>query len=191
MAVCYDLNIMILILNNGHYLGMDSKNLVLMSDSNNIIPKNKTKNADKIITQFTKPYYRFAICSKKNIYIFEWDRKSSYKFIREISNGELAISVLFYNHNLCYSTYKKGFIMHNVSSGKETKINVPAMPNNIPRMTKISHYDDEYKRQSDNSGYLLVQASPNLGIFIDKTGNPAQKDTVAWSNTPLFVIDCF
>ena len=80
--------------------------------------------------------------------------------------------------------------MHDIKTGKENKINVPAMPQNVPRMYKISHYDDDYKIQKNNDGYLLVQASPNLCIFIDKTGNPAQKDTVNWNSTPLFVIDC-
>ena len=44
----------------------------------------------------------FAILSKRNIYVFEWDKSNkNYIFIREISNGELSISCLFYNQYLC------------------------------------------------------------------------------------------
>lgn len=199
MAVNLDKNILILVLNNGHYHCMDALNLIEYTDKSKknkqLIPLNKTKNAERIISSFKAPYYRFAICSKKNIYIFEWSKQSkSYAFIREISNNEACISCLFFNNFLCYSTHKKGFIMSEIRTGKERKINVPSMPNNIPRMTKISHHDDDYKEYTKpnilNDGYLLVQASPILSIFIDKTGNPAQKDTVNWSSTPVFVIDC-
>ncbi len=195
MAVNSDLNLIILVLHNGHYLCMDAINLVEYSDKkNSLLATHKTKNAEVIISCFRRPYYRFAICSKKNIYIFEWDNNNKhYSFIREISNGEECISCVFYNHYLCFSTNKKGFVMHDIKTGKENKINVPSMPNNIPRMYQISHHDDDYKQYKESNkddGYLLVQASTNLGIFIDKTGNPAQKDTVNWSATPLFVVDC-
>lgn len=198
MAVCSDKNLLILILMNGHYLCMDSSNLVEFTTKSSRVPMGKTKNAESICSQFRSPYYRFAIASKKNLYLFQWTT-SNKQFIcfREVSNGEPCISCLFYHQFVCYSTHKKGFIMHEVRSGNEKKINVPAMPNNIPLMSRISsHYDDDlsdYKvSKHHDDGYLLVQisTSPSLGIFVDHKGNPAQKDTVNWTSAPLMVIDC-
>ena len=64
MAVCLDRNILIIILNNGHYIVMDTKNLIEYQDSkrnnkNTMIPMNKTRNADRVVTWFKPPYYRF------------------------------------------------------------------------------------------------------------------------------------
>eukprot|EP01083_Nonionella_stella_P053338 141117_1 len=189
MAVCLDVNIMILVLNNGHYLCMDALNLVEYTDTKkkkSLLPLNKTKNAERIIPSFSRPHYRFAIASKKNLYVFEWNKsKANYSFVCDISTGEPCVSCVFYNNKLCFSTHKRGFVMHDVKADTDTKINVPSMANNIPRMYQISH-----RMYDKDDGHLLVQASPNLMIFIDKTGNPAQKDTVNWSSTPLFVIDC-
>eukprot|EP01084_Bolivina_argentea_P241307 405133_1 len=43
------------------YLCMDALNLIEYSDKkNNIIPTNKTRNGEQIISCFRRPYYRFA-----------------------------------------------------------------------------------------------------------------------------------
>ena len=88
MAVCLDKNILIIILNNGHYIVMDARNLIEYQDNkrnnrNNMIPMNKTKNADRIITSFKPPYYRFAILSKKNIFLIMINQiKIIYLFVK-------------------------------------------------------------------------------------------------------------
>ena len=109
MAVCQDKSLLILILLNGHYLCMDSKNLVEFTNKNNgLLPMGKTKNAESIAEQFRSPYWRFAIASKKNLYLFQWAASSSqFVCFREVSNGEPCVSCLFYHQFLCYSTAKK------------------------------------------------------------------------------------
>lgn len=196
MSVCSAVNVLLIVLNNGHILSMHYRKFILNTDQ--ILPKHRTKNAEQIVAQFKKPEYRFAIFSKKNAYIFEWQSSAvRYQILREINIGDPCISALFYEQYLCYSTMRKGFIMNDIRTGNQINIDVPLIPNNVPRMSKIEPSDisneynlNEYNSYSSNEGFLLLQTMPNLSMFFDKNGKPAPKDTANWISNPVFVIDC-
>ena len=167
MVVCREIEILIAVLNDGYYVCVNSKTLAPMND--NLIP-NKTRHAEYVIADFKSPYFRFVIGSKKNLYIFEWDKNGNkFSFVRDISVGESAISVVFYNNYLCYSSLKSGYKMHDIKTGQEKDIMVPLQPGVVPRMAKIMFSDDNEMKMSNSDssrrhrkggkkeGHLLVQ----------------------------------
>ena len=72
MVACNDLKMVIAVLNDGNHICLNLETLSLMN-SNIIANKNKIKHGEYIISNFKYPDYRFAIASKKNVYLFKWD----------------------------------------------------------------------------------------------------------------------
>ena len=74
--------------------------------------------------------YRFAIASKKNIYLFEFDLSvKSYVLLRDFSVGEQMYSITFFGDEyLCYAGMKCGYMMHNIATGKNQQMTVPIAP---------------------------------------------------------------
>eukprot|EP01084_Bolivina_argentea_P047126 86821_1 len=195
IAACYDSDLLILLLNNGTCRFMSAKDLTLLSDSEDLIPKNaEIAQCSFIVSQFTQPLYRFAICSKNNIYIFEYrQQQSKYKFIKRISNWFKTLSAEFYRGALCYST-RNGVFIHNIHTGEEIRVNI-ALNWKTPKVFKISYElndnNDETKDEDSDHDYLLLQTSSDSGTFASKTNKHLTVNkTVNWSDMPCSVVGC-